>query len=726
MNSSTSSEALSGDADFEAILEKIHQECISGPYPEHPVRVFPRWNDCFQLNISKVIRDSAKTAESMVLLRPPPLGDASPWLAVLFQLQLPNQENKWRSTQLLETPGWMVGESLIMVQRLDDMNDWSMVRAVCHVAYGPESYQAALVHLYALARCTFQSQPLRPFLYGILIYKSTFELWTFDRSGMYVSQALDLGVAYLDAVSFVVGLSLMAAKSLGVEGIIQRDKSSQAPIMFLPGEVLELSPSPIVAPRDIFGDGLLCYYARKQNEQRWTHTLKFKWRHDFKTKEEELFPAIRENGIAGVASLVYHGMIASTADLRSGVRHQTCRSLLKMSEVGRHGRGIEKHSILTSFRFRNRTCMCFVFTPLGLPLSTFRGPSELLVVLRDAIQAHRDLLQKANILHGDISSSNILIEEHTRKGLLIDFDAAIDLSRCTPTGKSFAATLEFLAVGLARGDPNTYRHDLESFFYVLLRVVACNKGLVPAGSRLNRWAADDWEEAIAARAADMQRDNFELLLNEWDPRFEKCKKLAWKLWKFLFRNDNDLFWGTDASEDGTHALDESGIRDRPHVLDITADNILHAIADDGILESFVQSEVESPTPRKKVYGAPGYLSRRFGLPEEFGRIILSDFGEVVDGDVRRTHNTQPNVYRSPEVMLQVPWSYPIDIWNVGAMIWDVFEGGHPFHGHNTSPGKGYYTTKAHLAEIIGLLGPPPVDFMQRGNRTSEFFSETGQ
>lgn len=102
--------------------------------------------------------------------------------------------------------------------------------------------------------------------------------------------------------------------------------------------------------------------------------------------------------------------------------------------------------------------------------------------------------------------------------------------------------------------------------------------------------------------------------------------------------------------------------------DIKADNILHAIADDGILESSVKSEIASPSPRKETNGAPIYLSRRFGLPDEFGRIVLSDFGEVVDGEVKRNHNAQPNVYRSPEVMLQAPWSYPIDIWNVGAMV----------------------------------------------------------
>lgn len=48
--------------------------------------------------------------------------------------------------------------------------------------------------------------------------------------------------------------------------------------------------------------------------------------------------------------------------------------------------------------------------------------------------------------------------------------------------------------------------------------------------------------------------------------------------------------------------------------------------------------------------------------------MLSDFGSAVRGDQRRNHDAQPNVYRSPEVMLKVNWSYPVDIWNVGVMV----------------------------------------------------------
>ncbi|CAP99343.1 Pc22g20550 [Penicillium rubens Wisconsin 54-1255] len=154
--------------------------------------------------------------------------------------------------------------------------------------------------------------------------------------------------------------------------------------------------------------------------------------------------------------------------------------------------------------------------------------------------------------------------------------------------------------------------------------------------------------------------------------------------------------------------------------DIKSDNILQEIEDKSILESFTQAELESPSHRKIVNGLPVYASRCFDLPKVFGRAVLSDFGSAVQGDEKRNHDAQPDVYRPPEVMLKTDWSYPVDIWNVGVMVWDLFEGRHLFHG-NDPDGKGY-STRAHLAEVMGSLGPPPLDMLQRGKRSHEFFT----
>ncbi|KAK3706203.1 hypothetical protein LTR37_012904 [Vermiconidia calcicola] len=161
-----------------------------------------------------------------------------------------------------------------------------------------------------------------------------------------------------------------------------------------------------------------------------------------------------------------------------------------------------------------------------------------------------------------------------------------------------------------------------------------------------------------------------------------------------------------------------------HALDIKGDNILQEIEDNSILEDFVQDELEHPAPRNFVAGKTIYATRLFNLPKEFGAAVLSDFGSAERGDEVRHRNAQPEVYRSPEVMLKADWSYPVDIWNVGVMIWDLFEDKHMFYGEDPD-GKGY-STRAHLADIISLLGPPPHDLLERGRRVKEFFDEKGQ
>jgi serine/threonine-protein kinase SRPK3 len=110
-------------------------------------------------------------------------------------------------------------------------------------------------------------------------------------------------------------------------------------------------------------------------------------------------------------------------------------------------------------------------------------------------------------------------------------------------------------------------------------------------------------------------------------------------------------------------------------VDIKGDNILQEIEDKSILEAFTKAEMEHPSLRKFVKDAPVYASRRFELPKTFGRAVLSDFGSAVRGDPKRNHDAQPNVYRSPEVMLKTEWSYPIDIWNVGVMVRPVYFSG---------------------------------------------------
>ncbi|KAF6758026.1 CMGC/SRPK protein kinase [Ephemerocybe angulata] len=158
--------------------------------------------------------------------------------------------------------------------------------------------------------------------------------------------------------------------------------------------------------------------------------------------------------------------------------------------------------------------------------------------------------------------------------------------------------------------------------------------------------------------------------------------------------------------------------------DISPGNIMFGIGDPSVLEKFEQDELEHPTPRKETGGRIIYQSRELQIPSRFSEPVLCDLGSSVWGEEEHREDVQPDVYRSPEVILGVPWSYEIDVWNIGCAIWDMFEGGHLFDG--TDPEHGVYRGRAHLAEMIALLGPPPPELVARGALSSKFFSENGQ
>lgn len=106
------------------------------------------------------------------------------------------------------------------------------------------------------------------------------------------------------------------------------------------------------------------------------------------------------------------------------------------------------------------------------------------------------------------------------------------------------------------------------------------------------------------------------------------------------------------------------------VTDISAWNILLGIEDKSIIQQFVKVEQEHPSPRKEVQGYTIYASRAFDSPsyKSIGEPLLCDFGSAVSGDTEHDEDVQPNVYRAPEVCLKIPWSYSIDIWNVGCLV----------------------------------------------------------
>ncbi|KAK2629686.1 hypothetical protein QTJ16_000506 [Diplocarpon rosae] len=155
--------------------------------------------------------------------------------------------------------------------------------------------------------------------------------------------------------------------------------------------------------------------------------------------------------------------------------------------------------------------------------------------------------------------------------------------------------------------------------------------------------------------------------------------------------------------------------------DLKLDNILLGFEHPSVIENFVKKQAKNPMPRKIKDGRSIYLSQNdFGPPKSF-RILpkIADFGlaQSGEGSEPRMHPIQPPIFHAPEVILGTSWTYSVDIWNLGVLIWNMMEGRDLFTHIRSSQGN--YSVQAHLAEMIALLGASPKILIDREIRWSE-------
>ncbi|VCU39136.1 Bgt-51252 [Blumeria graminis f. sp. tritici] len=199
-----------------------------------------------------------------------------------------------------------------------------------------------------------------------------------------------------------------------------------------------------------------------------------------------------------------------------------------------------------SMVYRNRWETVIAAKPFGRAIDEKTTPMELICGLRDAIKGHQSLYMETKILHRDISMNNIILTEPKRNdgchGVLIDLDLAISLTDddCSESSKTLTGTMEFMAVGLLyqyayetkNGCYNTYRHDLESFFFVLISVCirfGWGSKISPHLGMLRKWY-----KGFKSNTLDV-----------FSPKFACLKGLASTLQKILFERKNALWLETD-------------------------------------------------------------------------------------------------------------------------------------------------------------------------------------
>ncbi|KAA8902846.1 hypothetical protein FN846DRAFT_920128 [Sphaerosporella brunnea] len=287
---------------------------------------------------------------------------------------------------------------------------------------------------------------------------------------------------------------------------------------------LEIDPNPLFNRRSIVTRGSVCWKARRisdppgvatrsavKSAQSWPYVVKDQWRAAERQSECDIISSMQrcssdrqevglphynwygdhtENGQAvDIITAVRRGCVEGHPRMETDRVHPRPTRSSKQSSTmpppaWTTSRGTKRRSTADdmpeSKRARrddvspcnNRIFSRLVMAPVGRAIDTFTTITELLEAMRDAIRGHRTLYNTHRILHRDVSLFNILIDDdpsRAGKGLLIDLDLAIRRERIGTTGASHrTGTQDFMAPALFRNQPHSFRHDLESFFYVLL------------------------------------------------------------------------------------------------------------------------------------------------------------------------------------------------------------------------------------------------------------------
>ncbi|KAF2218360.1 protein kinase [Elsinoe ampelina] len=150
--------------------------------------------------------------------------------------------------------------------------------------------------------------------------------------------------------------------------------------------------------------------------------------------------------------------------------------------------------------------------------------------------------------------------------------------------------------------------------------------------------------------------------------------------------------------------------------DLSPNKLLMGVKDQDVFANLEATERENPAPRK--YGLDRVVYSTCNMPLTEGIPVLNDLGQARIGPFHTGDDVMPDVNRAPEVILGAGWGPPIDMWSVGLMVWNLFEGKRLFHALNTT---GQVDDESHIAEMVGLLGPPPDELLERSPKCDEYW-----
>ncbi|KAF8323590.1 uncharacterized protein EI90DRAFT_3292308 [Cantharellus anzutake] len=326
---------------------------------------------------------------------------------------------------------------------------------------------------------------------GLHVEGGMLQFWYFDRAGSVSSSALNLEKDEHQIVATLLHLSLANKACLGYESFFKLSSerggrrewwTAEGHEIEVGGEHFKLADV-VHSASSLYGRGTTVYGAQRlhgpENDPAIPNSVivKCAWQPILKHNEDELFRIAHARGVEGIARL-YGSTIVGR--LSEGTRGRLCDQRY----------------------YQDRELRVQVMGPRCVPLYKVKDHNHFKMAFISLVQAHHDLYEKAGILHRDISINNLMVDcGDPCKGILIDLDmAALDRDPDTDVLLDVpalpGATLPFRSIELCYPDPlprTRYRHDLESFFFVLIWM-ALYRTKESTDSYFSQWSAGKWSE----------------------------------------------------------------------------------------------------------------------------------------------------------------------------------------------------------------------------------------
>ncbi|CAD6500080.1 BgTH12-04183 [Blumeria graminis f. sp. triticale] len=402
-----------------------------------------------------------------------------------------------------------------------------------------------------LSRCArevYCAQPLRRFMHGFLTFKEEFELWVFDRSGAYSWGRMSIIDRKEIFVRALCSYLLMSDEELGRDmSVLQMHGNSIASFTESDGNsdlIFEIKPKPVIQSTTLVTRGTTCYKTMDESTM-----IKYSWSRSADNAEVGFMKDALQ--VTGVVKYIASQLVYQTNSHLGSLNLSGAKPWDLKADGQNVTRGSSYHIMTQPSLERNRVLFRIAMKPCGRKIDTCGSILDFVAGIRDAIKAHQRLVD-ISILHGDISEGNIILKDPTidddSHGMLIDFDCSVKLKGNVAEDEELflTGTVKFMAIERLKAAAalkptirRTYRHDLESFFYVF--VVGCieYESVDEAELRnLDKWCKGEIDTCYSSKYTDIL--DLEIILDKFTPSFVGLKELAKSLRTILFKDGTFL------------------------------------------------------------------------------------------------------------------------------------------------------------------------------------------